>query len=136
MDLDVGGGERLQMPAWAVKRAAELGAGYADVIAASGVRVVGDLSTLGEEVPVRKDDVTFLDSVPMDLAAEAMAGMYSAAAWRGPFFGAVDKAGAEQEKALRIARVKREASRFTLGEIVRLGFWFIGTKLRRLVRRG
>ena len=135
MDLDEGGGERLAMPAWAAKRAAGLGRSYAETIAATGVRVVGDLATLGEEVPARDDDGAPPTQVPMDLAAEAMAGMYSAAAWRGPFFGEPDQAGEEAEKALRIARVKREASRLTVGEIVRLGFWFLGSKLRRLVRR-
>lgn len=135
MDRQVGGDERLRLPAWATQRAAELGAGYAETIAATGVRVLGDLATLGEQVPARPDGAVTPDSVSMDLAAEAMAGMYSAAAWRGPDFGAIDRAGAEQEKALRIARVKREASRFTMGEIVRLGFWFLGSKLRRLLRR-
>lgn len=135
MDLNEGGGERLAMPAWAATRAAALGRSYAETIAATGVRVVGDLATLGEEVPARDDDGAPPTHVPMDLAAEAMAGMYSAAAWRGPFFGEPDRSGEETEKALRIARVKREASRFTVGEIVRLGFWFLGSKLRRLMRR-
>jgi hypothetical protein len=134
MDLDFAG-QRLALPAWAAKRAAELGASYAETIESTGVRVVGDLATLGEEVPARDDDGTPPTQVPMDLAAEAMAGMYSAAAWRGPFFGETDRAGEEAEKALRLARVKREASRFTVGEVVRLGFWFLGSKLRRLVRR-
>jgi len=136
MDLDEGGSERLAMPAWAAKRAAELGASYAETIEATGVRVIGDLAILGEQVPARDDDVAPPTQVPMDLAAEALAGMYSAAAWRGPFFGEPDRAGEDAEKALRIARVKREASRFTFGEIARLGFWFVGSRLRRLVSRG
>lgn len=135
MEYRDGSRDRLRLPDWAVSRAAELGAGYAEAISASGVRVVGDLATLSEEVPARSDEEKSPTLVPVELAADALAGMYSAAAWRGPFFDEVDEAGAEQEKALRMARVKRESSRFTTGELVRLGFWFIGTKIRRMTRK-
>ncbi|MGH3457837.1 hypothetical protein [Aeromicrobium sp.] len=135
MEFQDGSKDRLRLPAWAVERASEKGAGYAEAIATSGVRVVGDLQTLAEEVPARADDAALPTMVPIDLAADALAGMYSAAAWRGPFFGVIDRHGEEQEKALRMARVKRESSRFTTRELISLGFWFLGLRARKLLRR-
>jgi len=121
-----------QLPPWAVTRAAEIGAGYAEAIAASGVQVIGDLQKLAEEVPARAHDDPPLSVVPIDLAAEAMAGMLSAATFRSAFFE--DYSDTDQ-KSKRMARMKRDINQFTTGEIFRVGFWFLGDRIRRALRR-
>ncbi|MGI9085688.1 MAG: hypothetical protein ACR2FE_10440 [Aeromicrobium sp.] len=124
--------ERPQLPPWAVKRAAEIGAGYAEAIAATGVRIVGDLSQLAEEVPARPHDDPPPTHIPVELAAEAMAGMLSAATFRGATFGEKDEQSAEREVALRKARVKRRARQYSTKEIVWFAAAFIGARLRRV----
>jgi len=75
----------LTLPEWAAKKALVRARQYADAIAASGCRVIGDLDTL--TLPVRTvprlPDVT---SVPVDVAQEAIAGLLSAEDGRGAFF--------------------------------------------------
>jgi hypothetical protein len=121
-----------QLPPWAVKRAAEIGAGYADAIAATGVQVVGDLQKLGEEVPSREHVEPPPTDIPIELAAEAMAGMLSAATFRGAIF---ENDSIEEMKAKRLARMKRDINQFTTAEMVRVGFWFLGDRIRRALRR-
>jgi hypothetical protein len=63
-------------PAWALKRAASIGAEMARNIASLGVRVVGDLSTLGAEPPPPAPDAVPL--LPADAAAAAIIGAFQA----------------------------------------------------------
>jgi hypothetical protein len=67
---------RLATPAWALDAAASEGAAAAATIAASGVRVVGDLDAL----TVRLPDETALasDEIPIDAAVAALAAMVEA----------------------------------------------------------
>ena len=134
--------EKPRLPPWAVKRAAEIGAGYAKAIEATGVQVVGDLSKLAEEVPARPHDDPPPTHIPVELAAEAMAGMLSAATFRGATFDEKDEQAAERAQALRKATVKRRSRQYTTKEAV----WFVagfvaarlkrvGAALRRLVSR-
>ncbi len=132
MDHRTSDEEKPQLPPWAVKRAAEIGAGYAEAIAATGVHVVGDLSQLAEEVPARPHDDPPPTHIPVELAAEAMAGMLSAATYRGATFGEQDELSAERADALRKARVKRRARRTTTKELVWFAAGFIGARFRRL----
>ncbi|HYN74612.1 MAG TPA: hypothetical protein VEV13_00260 [Candidatus Limnocylindria bacterium] len=63
-------------PGWALDRAAEIGAAAAEVIAASGVRVVGDLSVLGSRPPdQREPGVAVPPQLPSVAAKDAMVGM-------------------------------------------------------------
>jgi hypothetical protein len=66
-------------PVWALKRAASIGAEMARNISSLGVRVVGDLSTLGAEppqpAPASPDAVPLL---PADAAAAAIIGAFQA----------------------------------------------------------
>ncbi len=126
--------EKPQLPPWAVKRAAEIGAGYAEAIAATGVHVVGDLQQLAEEVPPRPHDDPPPTHIPIELAAEALAGMLSAGTFRGAYFDQRDEKMAEREVALRKARVKRRAQRYSSKEVVWFAAAFIGARLRRLLR--
>jgi len=142
MEQGTGDAEKPQLPPWAVKRAAEIGAGYADAIAATGVQVVGDLSKLAEEVPARPHDDPPPSHIPVELAAEALAGMLSAATFRGARFDEKDEQAAAREVALRKARVKRRARQYTGKEVVMFAVWFIGARfqsvgsaLRKLVSR-
>jgi hypothetical protein len=128
------GDEKLQLPPWAVKRAAEVGAGYADAIAASGVRVIGDLSTLGEEVPARPHEDPPPTMIPVELAAEALAGMLSAATYRGAFFGRKDEEAALLNEALHEARIKKMARRQTFKRLFWFTTAFIGARFKALAR--
>ena len=124
--------DRPQLPAWAVKRAAEIGAGYAEAIASTGVRVIGDLQKLAEEVPERTYEESQPSKIPVELAAEAMAGMLSSASFRGATFDKKNKKAAAHELALRKARVKGRAQGYTGKEVIQFAGWFISARLRRL----
>ena len=132
LDLRDADEERPQLPGWAVKRASEIGSSYAEAIAATGVRVVGDLDQLAEEVPARPGDGPPPTHVPIDLAAEALAGMLSAASWRGAFFGKKDDQAAKRADALREAYIKGRARSYSTKDIVWFVGAFIGARFRRV----
>jgi hypothetical protein len=134
MDNRVSDEAKPQLPPWAVKRAAELGGGYAEAIAATGVQVIGDLQKLAEEVPARAHDDPPPTEIPIDLAAEAMAGMMSAATSRGALFLETDNQG-QSEKHKQMSRIKQEVNQFSARELVRFGLWFVGDRIRRAFRR-
>jgi hypothetical protein len=121
-----------QLPAWAVKRAAEIGASYAEAIAATGVQVVGDLDQLAEEVPARADEGPPPSTIPVELAAEAMAGMLSAGSFRGAFFGEKDVEAAERAQAMRKAYVKRRARSYSTKDVLWFVGAFVGARFRRV----
>lgn len=75
------------LPAWAAKGAVELGAAQAKMIAASGVRVVGDLGTLSASVPSIPGDNPDVSNVPMDLAVDAIVGTVLRALGKDPLTG-------------------------------------------------
>jgi hypothetical protein len=126
-------GERPVLPEWAARRAQELGQLFAEQIAASGVSVIGDLGQLAEPVRSRPSGEEVVETVPIDLAAEALAGALSASTWRGPDFDEQDEASAEREAALRRAYIKRRARQYTLRDL----FTFVWTFVReRLFSRG
>jgi len=75
----------LALPAWAARRAGELGGRYAEVIAGTGVRVVGDLTELSlTATPAGR--YTMPDLIPVDLAAQAVIGAMSGQLHRGSDF--------------------------------------------------
>jgi len=93
-------GPPIVTPQWALQRAGEIGAAAAREIAASGVRVVGDLEVLGR-VPEREDVEEWDDeSVPVDVAGMALTGAIEAAR-------AFGRAEAEREHAA-LERKRRE----------------------------
>lgn len=127
--------ERLLLPQWAAERAAELGAQYAEAIEATGVRVVGDLSTLSAKAKSRADDEPAPTEIPIDLAVEALAGTLSAATHRGAFFGERDTKSQQRSNEERLDRAKSKAARMSVGQVVRLGLWFVRTKAQDAFRR-
>jgi len=68
---------RVALPAWAARIADQDGRDFADCIARSAVRVVGDLNALA--LPSRSADLPQIDQVPVDLAAPAIAAAVLAA---------------------------------------------------------
>lgn len=92
------GEARLSLPEWASARAAELGRAHAEAIGRAGVAVIGDLAALGEGAgpadgpaqrpPAEGGGAPGPVQVPLDAAAELVAGMLSAATGRGAFFQA------------------------------------------------
>jgi hypothetical protein len=132
MDHRTSDEDRPQLPAWAVKRAAEIGAGYAEAIAATGVQVVGDLSQLAEEVPARPHDDPPPTTIPIELAAEAMAGMLSAATWRGATFDQQDKEAADRAMALRESKMKLKGRLYSNQDVVWIAAGFFSTRFRRI----
>lgn len=81
---------RLQLPDWALEVVDDDAARYVAEIEASGVRVVGDLDALRRPAAGRSDaahDHTAVSSVPIDAAAQAMAGLLSAGMDQGWDFG-------------------------------------------------
>ena len=80
--------QRIVPPAWAVERAAGLARHEASLIAASGVRVVGDLDHLAAPVPSVERSRSARD-LPVDAAAEALLAVLSTALGRGAAFGPV-----------------------------------------------
>jgi hypothetical protein len=76
----------ISLPTWAAEAATERGRRYAADIAASGCRIIGDPATLYAPVPSVDGALPKVDAVPVDAAAQALAGMVSAATGRGAFF--------------------------------------------------
>lgn len=75
----------LTLPAWAAKRALVQAEKYAEAVAATGCRVIGDLSAL--TTPVRTvPRLQRPTGIPADAAYEAIAGLMSAEDGRGAFF--------------------------------------------------
>jgi hypothetical protein len=74
--------QRIVTPAWALKRAAEIGAEMAGNISALDVRVTGDISTLGTIPPsmaaAAADPPSVPPPVPAEAAVQALAGAFVA----------------------------------------------------------
>jgi len=121
-----------QLPEWAVERASELGTRYAKEIAETGVQVIGDLDLLAERVKPRPEGQDLPTEVPISLAAEAMAGMLSAASWRGAFFGEQDSTSAAREKVMRKAAIDKAARALSIAEVFRFGWKFVTIRLNRI----
>jgi hypothetical protein len=118
-------GDRLMLPDWAARRAAERGAEFAEQIAASGVRIIGDLSALADK-PSSRQPAEPVEKVPVDMAAEALAGMLSAGAGRGPDFEPPEP---ESELADRMTRVRaRRVAWITASQLF--------ARLRAALKRG
>lgn len=64
----------VRLPAWAADLAVQSGRTHADRIAASGVRVVGDLSTLSSEPMVNEEAQTAASLLPYDIVIESLIG--------------------------------------------------------------
>ncbi len=71
----------VRLPEWAREIALERGAGYRDAIAASGVRVIGDLEQLATAPP--SGALGDLDVISVDAAVQGLLGVVSVAAGRG-----------------------------------------------------
>lgn len=78
---------RLELPRWAADRATEHGQRYAAEVAATGVRVIGDLDALA--VPAEGTDEPYQapTHVGLDVATAMVVGTISAGLGRGAFFG-------------------------------------------------
>jgi hypothetical protein len=74
--------QRIVTPAWALKRAAEIGAEMAENISALGVRVIGDISALGAIPPglaaAAADPGSVPPPVPAEAAVQAVVGAFVA----------------------------------------------------------
>jgi hypothetical protein len=122
-------GERLMLPDWAAVRAAERGAEFAEQIAQTGAHVIGDLAVLAEKPPTRSAAEAVVEKVPVDMAAEALAGALSAGTWRGPDFEEPD----EPDVASQVAQVP---TRRLVGVTVRQVWTRLGAAIRRGFARG
>ena len=107
----------LRLPRWAAERASALGRLYADGIAASGVRVVGDLEVLARPVEGEDEGPAKPKRVPVDAAVAMVVGTLSAALGRGAFLEE------RPELAVPDRRVADVRSRELVGEV--------GARLRR-----
>lgn len=85
--------DRIKLPAWAAEMATARGREISRRIEASGVRVVGDLSTLYEPVETSDTEMSAMREIPIDIAVEALGGLLSAALGRGPSFRKAKKVG-------------------------------------------
>lgn len=85
--------ERIKLPAWAAERARDRGREISRRIETSGVRVVGELSTLYEPVETSDTEISAIREIPIDIAVEALGGLLSAALGRGPSFRKAKKTG-------------------------------------------
>ncbi len=79
---------RIRTPDWALERAEQLGKAAAADIAASGVRVIGDLDLLARR-PALPPEVAPSQTLPLEVPVELLLGALSGAMRRGPRFGHV-----------------------------------------------
>jgi len=75
---------RLTLPDWAADRAAQFGAGFADAIADSGVRVLGDLDVLRARASSSAVEQAEPEDVPVEAAIAAVLGVLGVAARSRP----------------------------------------------------
>ena len=80
-------GAQLVLPPWAVEPAVARSRRYAEVIAGTGVRVVGDLEELSRPPRTDRGFWAVSETVPVEVAAQALAGALSAGLGRGSNFG-------------------------------------------------
>lgn len=116
---------RLGLPQWAAERAHEEEERFRASIAASGVRVVGDLDRLVVPIRVRSGDLEDhrgQELVPISAAVEAMLGILAAATGRDPAFEqtttsvyAKVRADARTDLAALTAEPRRRLRRFWPG---------------------
>lgn len=97
------------LPAWAAERAEPRARAHRDAVAASGCRIIGDLDALCAPVPTVAE-FRKTRSVPIEAAAEALAGAVSAATGRRAFFGVDPEAAmgpeADQRPAEALGRMR------------------------------
>ncbi len=86
--------QQITTPDWALERAAEIGAAAAERISKLGVRIVGDISTLGTALPAERaaGEPLIIDTLPVDAALQAILGSIVVS-------GGSAAAGAEAKKA-------------------------------------
>lgn len=125
------GEPRVLMPAWAADLARDRGRKYARRIKKSGVRIVGDLRSLSAAVPTRDGEESAIDSVPMDVAVEAVLGTLVASIDKGVFERATDRS-TKQRALILASRLIRVADTHTSGDLVH---YFI-TRVSRSVTAG
>lgn len=78
---------QLILPPWAVEPATARSRQYAEAIAATGVRVIGDLEELSRPPRTDRGQWEISTSVPVEVAAQAVLGAVSAGLNRGSNFG-------------------------------------------------
>ena len=81
------GDAQLVLPPWAVEPAVARSREHADAIAGLGVRVVGDLAELSKPPRTAPGPWETSTAVPIEVAAQAVAGAVSAALYHGSNFG-------------------------------------------------
>jgi hypothetical protein len=136
MEMTEGDSTRLMLPAWAAKQAAERGADFAEQIQRTGARVIGDLSALSETVPSRPDGQEPIRQVPVEMVAEAMAGLLSGGLYRGHDFQQRESGATEQEIALREAQISHKIAQVPISRMIRVGLGYLRNRLKLAFRRG
>lgn len=118
---------RLELPRWAADQATDRGQRYAAEVAASGVRVIGDLAALA--VPAAGTDEPYQapTHVSLDIATAMVVGTLSAGLGRGAFFGDQPPPPSPSSPPPRGRTVKDMRTR----ELVRE----VGARVGRLVKR-
>lgn len=89
--LPVAAEQRVVTPAWALERASQIGAAMAANIASAGVRIVGDLTTLGQAAPDERqpaDETAAGLMIPVDAAVQAVLGAFMIGGVAGQTVGA------------------------------------------------
>ncbi len=97
---------RVVLPAWAAERAEAIAVEYAEAVAGSGCRIVGDLTAL--VAPATVGDLRRVRSVPLDAAVAAAVGLVSAGLGQGADFDVTDRPlPAPAQRLARSARGRR-----------------------------
>lgn len=123
---------RVRLPTWAAELAVERGRTYADAIAQSGVRVVGDLASLYAPTSQSSSDAAV--NLPPDLGVEAVVGaVHAARKWKSKKTSTSAKRSATTGKAPRPGKVP---TRRKPGRLVRKSLRRGLRIARRVFRRG
>ena len=118
---------RLQLPRWAADRATERGQRYAAEVAASGVRVVGDLEALAVPAEGTDEPDQAPTHVSLEVATAMVVGTVSAGLGRGAFFGDQQASPPPPPPGPRARTVKDMRTRELVGEV--------GARVGRMVKR-
>ncbi|MEL7976894.1 hypothetical protein AAG589_13610 [Isoptericola sp. F-RaC21] len=124
---------KLVLPTWAAQVAEARAAEHVEQIAASGVRVVGDLGLLRAEVRSAENPALHSEVVPMDAAVEAILGVIRQGRREEDRLATARDEIAELEEAARARRKAGPALSEASGrELVRA----LGSRVKRRLRRG
>ena len=134
------GEPRVVLPPWAAQRAEAIAAEYADEVAASGCRVIGDVRALAAPAPV--GELRRVRTVPIEAAVAAASGLISAGLGQGADFDVTERPLppvaqrlARSDRGRRVLELNESVPMAKAGDLLAVGLLRAARQLRRQLRK-